>query len=121
MRALLLKPWLRGLSLALAVTFIVNLFYHGAQPYAVGLFAPPWDKLVHALSFGGLALLLMIGFGLTHNLLALAVSLVVAALDETVQIFEPGRSASLLDLSADALGIAGAMILFGWTLKRQAN
>jgi len=49
---------LRLASAVAALLLVVGLFVGGAQPVAVGLFAPPWDKLAHAGVFGVLAVLL---------------------------------------------------------------
>lgn len=87
------------------------------------------DKLLHALAY----CLLTLGCALwvratwwhkhpwlTRGLLA-AVVLGYAAIDEVHQLFVPGRSASILDWLADALGAAVAIgiIEFVRALKRR--
>src|SRR5882672_5399753 len=34
-------------SLLLAAVLVFQLFYLGSQPFAAGLFLPPWDKVAH--------------------------------------------------------------------------
>jgi VanZ family protein len=109
---LLLAPprWLRLLALLAFALVAVNLFWHGAQPYAVGLFRPPWDKLAHAVVFGGFAALAWIGLGGTRpraDLLAPLAALALGAADEWAQSMHPGRSVGLDDLAAD---FAGALL-----------
>ena len=56
-----LRAWLQPLCAVAALVLVAGLFIGGAQPVAVGLFTPPWDKVAHGLVFGLLALLLASG------------------------------------------------------------
>jgi VanZ family protein len=99
--------WMRLLAL-LAFTFVAaNLFWHGAQPYAVGLVQPPWDKVAHFVlygGFGGTAWVLFGGARPTADLLAPMLALAVGVADEFVQSLNPGRDVGLPDLAADLAG-----------------
>lgn len=100
---------LRVAAVVLAVGVPLGLWVGGAQPVAVGLVPPPWDKLVHASVFALLAA--CIGYasglrGVRMLLLAVGAAVAVGALDEWHQVYLPGRGAGLDDLAADAVGAA---------------
>ena len=92
------QPWLRMLSALAVPLLIVGLFVGGAQQVAVGLFASPWDKMVHGAVGPRQALLVA----------ALLVA-VVAGVDELHQLRLPGRVASWSDWLADVAGAALAL------------
>lgn len=104
----------RVLAALLAVALPLGLWVGGAQPVAVGLIPPPWDKLAHAVVFAVLAAAIGYASGLRGwrvALLGFAGALLVGAVDELHQMTLPGRSAGWDDLAADALGAAlGAWI-----------
>jgi len=100
---------LPAICLAIIVVLVGNRFYLGAQPIAVGLFPPPWDKLAHALTFGTLAALWCGVFRARRPWVALAIVAVIAAGDEVHQIWLPGRSADLADFLAD-MAAAGLVV-----------
>ncbi|MCK7502015.1 MAG: hypothetical protein MZW92_77790 [Comamonadaceae bacterium] len=52
----------RAWAAALALFLIANLYYHGAQPYAVDAVAAPWDKAAHMLLFFILGALVWVAF-----------------------------------------------------------
>jgi hypothetical protein len=85
---------LRPTAAALADVLTFNLLLQGAQPHAVGLIPAPWDKLAHVVFFGAIAI--AVGIGLA---------------DAIAKASLPGRSASLLDFSADVLGADLAVTL----------
>ena len=70
------------------------------------------DKMAHALSYGLLGVLCLVGLsagrwsGVTWRRAAMAVVLAVlyGVTDEVHQAFVPGRSPDVADLAADALG-----------------
>jgi VanZ family protein len=65
------------------------------------------DLLLHAIAYGGLAFLAWIGTSKTRlPEVAFVMATFYGASDELHQSFVPGRSPSLLDLAADALGAA---------------
>ncbi len=106
----------RVMATLLAVMLPVGLWVGGAQPIAVGLIPAPWDKLAHAGVFALLAMALGYASGLRRLallLLAFAGALGVGVVDEWHQLFLPGRSADLDDLTADAIGAAlGAWAIY---------
>ncbi len=123
--------WLQPASALAAVLLVAGLFVGGAQPMAVGLFTPPWDKVVHASLFGVLATLLAValrGAHLLHGRNAIGMSqallwaallaLMVGGADEIHQLWLPGRSAGWDDLLADATGIALGLGGLRWVWQR---
>lgn len=119
--------WLQPASALAAVLLVAGVFIGGAQPVAVGLFAPPWDKVAHATVFGLLAVLLAValrGAHLLHGFRAIGVPLalvlaamlsaVVAGADEIHQLWLPGRMAGWDDWLADATGIALGLAGLCW-------
>jgi hypothetical protein len=99
------------------LAFVVGLFVGGAQPVAVGLIPAPWDKLAHMVAFGALAT--MVELALRPRLwLLFALPLAVSAADEFHQAFLPGRSASVEDWLAGAVGVILAAGLLRQTRLR---
>ena len=111
---------LRVLAVLLAVGLPLGLWVGGAQPVAVRLIPPPWDKLAHTGVFAVLAFCIGYASGLRGTsalLVAFGGAMGVGVVDEWHQLFLPGRSAGLDDLAADAVGAAlGAWIA---TLRSQ--
>lgn len=67
------------------------------------------DVILHACAFAAITVLALIGNGKVILTLALIVS--AAGIIELMQVFEPGRTASLEDFAASAMGV-----LIGWAL-----
>jgi VanZ family protein len=116
LRTVVFPPrWMRALALAGFVLVAANLFWHGAQPYAVGAVPAPWDKLAHVVlyaGFSGAAWVVLAGRRRTADLLAPIAAIALGVLDEFAQSFSPGREVGLWDLAADATGaVAAAMLL----------
>ena len=97
---------------AVALLVIANLFYHGAQPYAVDAIAAPWDKLAHLLLFFVLGALCWVAFAGRRFWVVLAVCALVAGTDELAQLLNPGRDVDVFDWLADMAGV----LLAGWLL-----
>jgi VanZ family protein len=95
----------RILSVIAALCMLIALFVGGAQPFAVGLFAEPWDKLAHAGFFLAFTVLLMEGLPGPWWLGPL-LAVLVGCVDEWHQLYLPGRSADLDDVLADVVGAA---------------
>jgi len=114
----LIQRLLRWLAVLAAIAVPAALFYGGAQPYAVGLIPPPWDKFAHAGVFAILAAASGYASGLRGARmwwLAFVCAVLVGVADEWHQISLPGRSAGWDDLAADAVGAAlGATALWRW-------
>lgn len=49
------------------------------------------------------------------------VGLAVGCVDETIQIFSPGRSSSVLDVWIDSAGFIAGMVLIGIVLRRKRH
>jgi len=99
----------RSFYLLGAAILVVALFLGGSQPFAVGLFPAPYDKLAHSLYFATLSLLLWFGTGGQWTvLLFLAVS-TIGGLDELHQATLPGRQAGFYDFLTDTVA-AGVVI-----------
>ncbi|MBA4142645.1 MAG: VanZ family protein [Nitrosospira sp.] len=105
---------LRAAALLLTLGIIFSLFVLGAQPVALDLVSPPWDKLLHGCIFA----LLAWGIGLASGMqgcrrvaIAFVGALLVGMLDEWHQLYLPGRQAEWADLAADAVGgLVGAAL-----------
>jgi VanZ family protein len=79
--------------------------------------APPTDKVLHAVEFFMLALLLTWGMANTtlgglflRLLVAVPIMTALAVVTEIVQSWVPGRSAELMDLVGDAVGILAGVL-----------
>lgn len=90
---------------------VFGLFTLGAQPFAVGVVSAPYDKLVHALVFGGLFVMLDRALHLPLALV-IAFPLLVSLADELHQLSLPGRQAGVGDWFAGLFGILLAVLLF---------
>lgn len=103
-RARALK-WVAGLAGCLAV------WVGGSRVHALvlHLLVQPWDKPVHLVLFTSVALALgwLIGIRRARDLwLCFGLALLVGAIDEGLQAFDPTRSLDLDDLLANAVGAA---------------
>lgn len=115
--------WNLWLVLAISVGYWVLLFFlTHSEPGNLG--AKGYDKLAHFVAYGLLAVLLSttvraMGLrGWQWQVAVLAVCICYGAVDEYLQLFVPGRRADWLDLLADALGAATALILLQFVRKR---
>ena len=117
MRRVFLYPFpTRRFALIAALCLVLCLAVLGETPLAVGLVASPWDKLLHLLTFGVLALLCSAAVGRHHVLVALTLVTVVAGMDEIRQIWLPGRQADLQDMLANCVGIGlGGAVRIGFS------
>ena len=92
-----------------AAILVIALFWGGSQPFAVGLFPAPYDKLAHSLYFATLSLLLWFGTGGRWPVLLFVAVSAIGGLDELYQATLPGRQAGLSDFLTDTVA-AAAMI-----------
>lgn len=106
---------LRVVSIAVVLGLLFGLFVLGAEPFAVGLVPPPWDKLAHACVYALMAVAIGSASGLRGwrmLVLAFVSVLLIGVLDEWRQMFLPGRQAGLDDLTADGVGgLLGVVVL----------
>ena len=101
------------------------IFYLSAQP-SVGPDLPGWTRIVaHFTQYALLAALwvwaLAPSLGRRALLTAGAISLLYAISDEYHQSFVEGRDADVLDVAADAAGIAFALVLVGRYARARAS
>ena len=96
--------------LCLAI-LIIALFVGGSQPIAVDLFAPPWDKIVHSLVYGGMLILARIAFPKTYLFMLFLLVVGIGVLDEVHQLYVAGRHPGLDDLLADTIGAFVAYVI----------
>lgn len=103
--------WVRSrFWLVVAILGVAALFVLGAQPFAVGIVPPPFDKLTHAVAFA--ILFLVLDNALVMPLwLALCIPLLISAADEFHQLLLPGREPGLGDWLAGLLGVLAAATL----------
>ena len=111
----------RAAGLGAAIVLVVNLFVIGAQPVAVGLIPPPWDKLAHVLLFAALGALLMIASAGRWGALAVAVLIAIGLADELLEAGLPGRVVSVVDLSADVVGAVAGVAAMALVLARRVS
>lgn len=115
LRQAISRRYRRVAALLLALGIIFSLLVLGAQPVAVNLVPPPWDKLVHGGIFALLAWGVGVGSGLhgwPQLVVAASSALLVGTLDEWHQMYLPGRNAGWDDLAADVIGgIIGTALL----------
>ncbi|HEX3098053.1 MAG TPA: VanZ family protein [Usitatibacter sp.] len=111
MRApLAVPPAVRALCFVLVAAAAIQLLFLDEPAFAERIVEATWDKAVHATVYGGMAFLLWIGFAGRRAALIWAAVALVGALDETHQIFVPGRDPDLHDFYADGLGAAAVLI-----------
>ena len=120
-------PTFRYLSLVLALSWAVLIYYLSSQP---GVDRPPLfpgqDKLLHFIAFGILGFLAMgsakagpYGHRPWQVWLAIALVTLYGALDEFHQYFVPGRVADHYDVIADMIGgMFGAWVMYFLVLKK---
>jgi hypothetical protein len=113
------RGW-RQFYLAACLVLVANLFFLGSQPFAVGLFQPPYDKLAHFAAFGCMALLLTLASVGRWPLAVVAAVTLVGVLDEWHQTWLPGRSADMGDLAADFVA-AVAVVVVALLLRGSAS
>jgi len=102
-------PIRSALSFAAAALMALSLFV--SAPHTGNLLVPPWDKLAHLGFFGAITLLLAIGFGRRHILMAFIVAVATGIADEAYQASLPTRHADWGDLLADIAAAACAALL----------
>jgi VanZ family protein len=105
------SPVVRVLCFIAVIAVALQLCALPEPGFAERIVEATWDKAVHATVYGGIAFLLWVGFAGRGTLLIWALVVLVGTIDETHQIFVPGRDPDLHDLYADALG-AMAVLFF---------
>ncbi len=78
-----------------------------------------WDKLLHALSYGGVAALGGAGFGETRTRHFIALGLIaLGVVLEVAQIHVPGRTGEFGDAMANAIGVVIGVAGVSWVMGR---
>ena len=117
---------LQHISLGLAMAWMALIFYLSSQSSlpTPELF-PQQDKVIHAVFYGILAILLLGGFrpGVTgytktHRLLAVLAASLYGISDELHQSFVPDRDADMLDWLADTTGAVVAVWLLASLVRK---
>ena len=107
------KPYLKPLFwIALIGSYIAAILPQDMAP-TIG---PLSDKWTHFLAFAVLTLLLRLAYRIS-SIQTTAVLLFYALFIEFSQYFTPNRCAEVLDVVADAIGIAIGLLLY-WILQR---
>jgi VanZ family protein len=111
--------WTASGAYALAI-FVLS---SQAHPFGVQHLPPFTDKLIHALVFGGLSVLLQMAWqrscpGRASFWPVIAMTSLYGLSDEIHQSFVPGRSMDALDLVADTVGACVAQ--WAMTTRRPA-
>ncbi|MBN2408462.1 MAG: VanZ family protein [Candidatus Aminicenantes bacterium] len=120
-----MKRWLYFLP---AVLFYLSIFALSSRGIRFGFHLGHLDKIGHFLEFGSLGFLLAIGFFNAFSFspsmktaLTFGTGLILAILDEWHQFFVPMRKSDVLDIVADAAGLAFGIFIFrslaGWRKK----
>ena len=111
-----MKKWISFLP---AVLFYFIMFLLSSFDIQPDFDIDHFDKVGHIIEFGLLGFLLAIGFFKTFSLpssvkssLTFGSGLILAVLDELHQRFIPPRKSDLLDVLADAAGLALGIVLF---------
>jgi VanZ family protein len=108
----------------LLVLYVVMIFFVSTRPdlRSPGPDFALKDKIAHFVEYFVLGLLLFGSMGRTVSrsrfaaiLFLVAVGTSVAALDELVQSYVPGRNMDLFDWLADAAGVSAGVVLGGFT------
>jgi VanZ family protein len=108
---------LRAVTGSLLIFIVAAIFIGGEAPGAGQLFPPPWDKVVHFLTFGLIAILAGMAFPTRPLPFVLLMVVMLGATDEFHQMFIEGRQPGLDDLFADFLGGLCALPVAFWLRK----
>jgi VanZ family protein len=110
------KPYLKPLFwIALVGSYIAAILPQDMAP----TLGPLSDKWTHFLAFAVLTLLLRLAYRIS-SIQTTAVLLFYALFIEFSQYFTPNRCAEVLDVVADAIGIAIGLLLY-WILERETD
>jgi VanZ family protein len=119
LKALLFDPHHRPHWRVLLLLMLVVTCWFAFSPQPPGLKFKDADKVQHLLAFGALTLVtgLAMAHGLRQTVWASAWMLLFAIFIELVQSQLPTRTADVMDVLADSVGIALGLLLL-WGLRR---
>ncbi len=104
------KAWrvLQVLCLTAAISMVLMLFIMADTSLATQTLSltPPLDKYLHLITYGVIGALLRLSGVISNSFLIWLLLVGVGMADELHQMHIPGRQAHVLDLIADAIGIA---------------
>ena len=110
----------RALSLSVAIAMAAFVLIGARKVGEVGSVPGPYlDKIVHALYYGAMAVLVDRGFGGRLPVVAMAIAIAVGGADEIHQMSVPTRDASVFDWMADLTGAVVLTLL--WRAARRAG
>jgi VanZ family protein len=113
--------WIRVGCIAAAFFMAAMIFFRADTGAGIPL-PPPWDKVVHFLYYGAMALLLAHGVGRRWLWIPLVLVPVIGAADEWNQAGISGRDASIFDWVADELGtLLAVYVYYRWREKSGAE
>jgi VanZ family protein len=115
------SKWVRGGCVLTAILMAVTLFVGAETAAQVPHFPPPFDKVVHFVFYGIMAVLLAHGVGLRWLIVPLILVPVIGAADEWHQFYVPARDASFFDWMADEIGTVVAVCAYWTWRKRRAE
>lgn len=104
---------------------VISWFFPATQMQGGGAGHGTLRKIAHFMEFCSLGLLLSWLFHMTtqrkwtHYALPLVLGAAVACIDETIQIFVPGRGPGLRDVAIDSAGVLLGVLLLSWLAYRQ--
>lgn len=97
-------PGLRICAGLCAAALIAGVLTLGATPLAVDAVPDGWDKVAHMSLHFVVSACLLVALRPRGALWVILACLLFATTDEVAQIFEPGRTASIFDWTADVIG-----------------
>jgi len=110
----------RALSLSLAIAMAAFVLVGASTVGEMGSVPGPYiDKIVHALYYGVMAILVDRGLGGRLPVVAMAIAIAVGGADEIHQMSIPTRDASVFDWMADVTGAVVLTLL--WRAARRAG
>jgi VanZ family protein len=111
-----------------AVLFYLLIFALSSQDYDVELPSRGLDKAAHFVEFSFLGFFLSVGYfnafrfsAAVKAVLVFLTGLPLGILDEFHQLFVPGRTSALGDVTADSAGIVWGIIVYTYFSRRKGR
>ncbi|MEN6373227.1 MAG: VanZ family protein [Smithella sp.] len=114
-----LSKWQRTIIIFWCISILIVIYYSLVPQVEFPVDFWNADKLYHCAAYGWLAVLPMLGFANPRRAASAAFSMILLGiLLEVGQYYIPGRSFSLLDITANTLGVAMGFFLGGYLKSR---
>jgi VanZ family protein len=114
-----LSKWSRSIIFLWFISICIVIYYSLIPQVEFPINFWNADKLYHCAAYGWLAVLPIMGFSLRRFALPAALSMILlGVLLEIGQYYIPGRTFSLLDITANSLGVILGIILGNDLRKR---